>query len=231
MLGNDVPAGRATQTGRMGQPPRSAVVATACAMIIVPPVAALVRLLGMGWLLFFFGIFVLLIGVPLYAFAIVIASASMLAKDGSISRSRSGWRALVAAWAALVALLASALSSVDAGDDGVSGVLFRLLAFESVDGAVDAFMAVSMILLAVWAACSLWFVIEWSLSLAARRAQRLAGVVAAPYAPPHGPAVPAPYAPPHAGVVPEPYAPPMPPYGAGWPTGPDRGGAFAPRDR
>ncbi|WP_309129509.1 hypothetical protein [Microbacterium sp.] len=157
--------------------PRASAVIAGLALIVLPPLAVLLKLsVFPGWMmvLAIWSSPLLLIG---YAVQVVIAANALLRSRGVFSRTAAARRGLIAAWLTSIGVLAAAFFLVDGGDDGRYGSAFTELLGTSSTGTGETLsMQFFAVCAALWLGGWLWLLFEWIVRLVkSRSARRWAG--------------------------------------------------------
>lgn len=158
----------------MEQPPRTgADIAAGVAVIAAPFAALLVKAIAPGWMLLIYVIWSLF-GIPLIAFAIVVAVTGFLTRRAAFGFAGAGrMRARVAAWAHAVTLVLAPFVLIDGGDDGTWTSALALLFGQPPNSALAEAGNILFYPFAGAAAASfVWLVVEWVLALRARTGTR-----------------------------------------------------------
>jgi hypothetical protein len=145
-------------------------IAAALALIVLPVVAIIIRLIQPGWIFV-----VLLVASPVlvisYALAVVIAATGFLTSRAAFLLSRVRWRGITAAWIAAASSVLASFFTVDFGDTDVYGSPFTILLGYSTppSSIADASGLASVIFLSLGIAAFIWLTIEWIAALVQRR--------------------------------------------------------------
>ncbi len=156
--------------------PRAGQVAVALAgivLIVVPLIAAGVKVASFGWLMVMLVMYLAPIPLMLigYVLQLVLAIRGFLRRDGYIRTAPNRARAVAAAWVTSLGALFTAFFVVDGGDQGWGSTFMVWFGLESDVAAGDVSSALSFIAGAAWVLGWVWLLVEWILAKqAARRA-------------------------------------------------------------
>jgi len=162
---------------------------TGVALIVLPLVGAILKLVSAGWILVIVLVSVLfplllLIG---YALQVVVAATGFFSARGPIQSTAVQRRATIAAWTTSIAWVVACVFLVD-GDDVDEGSTFQVWFGLRGDGsaadiASNASSVVFLVAALVWLLSYVWLVVEWSIGWALRRRARGAAELLRPPAP------------------------------------------------